>query len=334
MSEPLSSSGSPRFEPFAERLSREGLRLERAPLDTVQVNVGLLCNQACHHCHVDAGPNRVEQMDGPTARRVLELLAATPAVRTLDVTGGAPELNPWFRLLVARGRELGLEVIDRSNLTVLFEPGQEDLAEFLSRHDVRIVASLPCYTQQNVDAQRGRGVFEKSIRALRVLNEHGYGRGGRGDGGLRLDLVYNPGGAHLPGDQAALERDYKARLREDHGIEFDRLLTLANLPINRFRQRLERDSRFDEYMELLAGSFNPRTVPGLMCRSLVSVGWDGRLYDCDFNQVLELPAGEAPRTLWSVESFSVLDRGAITVGDHCYGCTAGQGSSCGGALSS
>ncbi|MGD2115928.1 MAG: arsenosugar biosynthesis radical SAM protein ArsS [Acidobacteriota bacterium] len=330
MSDPLPRNELPRVEPFSDRLEREGLRLERGPVETVQVNVGLLCNQACHHCHVDAGPRRVEQMDGRTARRVLELLARTPGVRTLDLTGGAPELNPWFRLLVGGGRELGVEVIDRSNLTVLLEPGQEDLPELLSRHGVRIVASLPCYTRENVDGQRGRGVFEKSVKALRLLNEHGYGRDG---GELRLDLVYNPGGPHLPGDQEALERDYKARLWEDHGIEFDRLLTLANLPIHRFRDRLERDGRLSEYMELLAESFNPATVPGLMCRGLVSVGWNGHLYDCDFNQVLELPAGGRPRTVWDLESFSELDGGPIARGDHCYGCTAGRGSSCGGALS-
>lgn len=329
MSDPLGQPVEPRVEPFVDRLERETLVLDRRPLETLQVNVGKLCNQACHHCHVDAGPRRLEQMDERTARRILALLAASPSVRTVDVTGGAPELNPWFRLLVEGSRGLERDVIDRCNLTVLLEPGQEDLPRFLADHQVRVVASLPCYTSENVDRQRGSGVFEKSIRALRLLNEHGYGKP---DGDLGLDLVFNPGGPSLPGPQAQLEADYRERLLVDHGIHFSRLLTITNVPINRFRDDLERQGRYDEYMELLAGSFNPCAAREVMCRTLVSVSWDGGLYDCDFNQMLDLPVGDRRRTVWDVESLSELDRGSIALDDHCYACCAGAGSSCGGAL--
>lgn len=329
MSDPMRQPVEPRVEPFVDRLDREALTLDRQPLETFQVNVGKLCNQACHHCHVDAGPKRPEQMDERTARRALELLAASPAVRTLDITGGAPELNPWFRLLVEGARELGKEVIDRCNLTILFEPGQEDLARFLADHRVRVVASLPCYTSDNVDRQRGRGVFDKSIRALRLLNEHGYGLP---EGDLELDLVFNPGGPSLPGAQAQLEADYRVRLLEDHGVRFSSLLTITNVPINRFREDLERSGRHDEYMDLLVGSFNPCAAREVMCRTLVSVSWDGVLYDCDFNQMLDLPVGDRRRTLWDVASLSELDRGPIALDDHCYACCAGAGSSCRGAL--
>jgi radical SAM/Cys-rich protein len=329
MSDPMRVPVQPGIEPFVDRLEREALVLDRRCLETLQVNVGKLCNQACHHCHVDAGPKRPEQMDERTARRILELLEASPGVRAIDVTGGAPELNPWFRHLVEGSRELGRDVIDRCNLTVLFEPGQEDLARFLAGHRVRVVASLPCYTSENVDRQRGRGVFEKSIRALRWLNEHGYGMPG---GDLVLDLVFNPGGPSLPGAQEQLEADYRERLLADHGIRFSRLLTITNVPINRFHQDLERSGRYDSYMELLAGSFNRCAARDVMCRTLVSVSWDGRLYDCDFNQMLDLPVGDRRRTLWDLESFAELDRGPIALDDHCYACCAGAGSSCGGAL--
>lgn len=329
MSYSMQRETAPALEPFVERLEREGLTLERRTVEILQVNVGKLCNQACRHCHVDAGPKRPERMDGRTARRILELLEASPDVHTVDITGGAPELNPWFRSLAGGARELGREVIDRSNLTVLFEPGQEDLASFLAGHGIHIVASLPCYSRDNVDRQRGRGVFDRSIRALELLNEHGFGLP---DGELRLDLVFNPGGAALPGAQAELEAAYRERLLADHGVRFHRLLTIANVPIHRFRRDLERNGRYDEYMDLLAGSFNPSAAREVMCRTLLSVSWTGGLYDCDFNQMLDLPVGEERRALWDVDSFAELEPGPIALDDHCYACTAGAGSSCGGAL--
>jgi radical SAM/Cys-rich protein len=317
-------------DPFDATLRRHGLDLRRRPITTLQVNVGKVCNQACRHCHVEAGPNRTEAMDRPTAERVLALLDGPGGehVQTLDVTGGAPELNPQFRFLVEGATARGRSVIDRCNLTVLLEPGQEDTAAFLAAHRVRVVASLPCYGPENVDRQRGGGVFEKSIAALKRLNALGYGRGD----GLVLDLVYNPLGPSLPPAQAGLEAAYKQRLAEDFGVVFDHLLTLANLPVKRFRQDLERDGRLEGYMDLLCGAFNPATVEGLMCRDLLSIGWDGRLHDCDFNQMLDMPLGEGPATIFEVDDLATLNGAPIATGDHCYGCTAGAGSSCGGAL--
>ena len=293
----------------------------------LQVNVGKVCNQACQHCHVEAGPKRTESMTAETARRVIHLLAATPAMRTVDITGGAPEINPNFRWLVTESRRLGRHVIDRSNLTIRLEPGKADLAGFLAANRVEIIASLPCYTRDNVDAQRGRGVFDKSIEALRSLNAIGYGV----DSELPLNLVYNPGGASLPPPQAALEADYKRRLGEDFGIVFNHLYTITNMPISRFNGMLQAAGKTDLYSALLIRSFNAVTVGNLMCRSLVSVGWDGVLYDCDFNQMLELGMPQ-PRTIWNVDSFSFCSDAPISPADHCFGCTAGAGSSCGGAV--
>jgi radical SAM/Cys-rich protein len=307
-----------------------GDRLRRAPaVEVLQVNVGRRCDLACHHCHVEAGPKRRETMARATADRVLWLLARNPTVGCLDVTGGAPELCDQFRLLVRGARALGRRVIDRCNLTILFEPGQADTAEFLAEHGVKIVASLPCYTQENVDRQRGRDVFERSIAALRLLNGLGYGRPGSR---LELDLVYNPLGPSLPPAQAELEATYRERLRADFGVEFHRLATITNMPIKRFAHALERDGLGEAYMSLLVNHFNPDTVPALMCRTLVSVGWDGTLYDCDFNQMLELPLGAGPRTLWEVEDLAELAGARVATASHCFGCTAGSGSSCGGAL--
>jgi radical SAM/Cys-rich protein len=307
--------------------------LVREETRTIQINVGKFCNQACHHCHVEAGPKRTEIMPRGVAERTIELLGRSPTVEVVDITGGAPELNPNFRWLVTESRKQGRRVIDRSNLTVFFQPGMEDLPEFVARHQVEIVASLPCYTAENVDKQRGRGVFEKSIQALQNLNRLGYGVP---ESPLLLNLVYNPLGASLPPPQEQLEVDYKKQLRDHFGIEFHNLYTLANLPIKRFADFLQASGKYSEYMGLLVNHFNPRTVPGLMCRSLVSVGWDGRLYDCDFNQMLDLSMSPAPGTLgltlWKVESFSGLSGGRIRTGDHCFGCTAGAGSSCGGTL--
>lgn len=327
---PIIAADRPSFD---ESLRAAGAGpLLRGPVTTLQVNVGKLCNMACHHCHVEAGPKRTEIMSREVAARVVDVLAANPGVDLVDLTGGAPELNPSFRWLVAEVRRLGRRLIDRCNLTVLFEPGMEELAGFLADHQVEVVASLPCYQRENVEKQRGKGAFGKSVEALRLLNGLGYGRPGSG---LVLDLVYNPVGPSLPPAQASLEGAYRRELGELFGIEFSRLLTIANMPIKRFAHLLERTGQQEAYMSLLVNHFNAATVPGLMCRSLMSVGWDGRLYDCDFNQMLEIPLGAdtgRPRTVWTLNSLDALEGARVATADHCYGCTAGAGSSCGGAL--
>jgi radical SAM/Cys-rich protein len=305
--------------------------LVREDTTTLQINVGKLCNQACHHCHVEAGPKRTEIMPSEVAKRVLQLLVASPSITSVDITGGAPELNPDFQRIVRESRRLGQHIIDRCNLTVLFEPGQERLCEFLARHEVEIVASLPCYTAENVDQQRGRGVFGKSIRALQLLNSLGYGLPGSD---LRLNLVYNPLGASLPPAQEKLEADYKKHLHESFGIQFHKLFTLTNMPIKRFAGYLIQSGKYESYMGLLVNHFNPGTVIKLMCRSSVSVGWDGKLYDCDFNQMLDIGIGQSGKslTIWDLDSLTGLAGSRIATGSHCFGCTAGAGSSCGGSL--
>ena len=304
--------------------------LARRGLATLQVNLGFVCNQTCQHCHVNAGPNRTESMDGETVDAVLEALRATGA-STLDLTGGAPELNPHFRRLVRDARALGARVIDRCNLTVLSEPGQEDLAGFLAEQRVEITASLPCYLEDNVDTQRGRGVYAGSIRGLQTLNALGYGAG---DGARVLNLVYNPLGPSLPPPQAALEADYRRMLGERFGIRFDRLLTLANMPIQRFGSTLISRGGFGGYMALLKGAHRAENLDAVMCRDLVSVDWQGWVYDCDFNQMLGLPLRAPGRARTHVRELAAVALAGlpIVVRDHCYGCTAGQGSSCGGAL--
>jgi radical SAM/Cys-rich protein len=315
---------------FATTLDRHGVwPLRRGPVRTLQVNVGRVCNQACHHCHVEAGPTRTESMDRRTAERVVELLEQNPGVELLDLTGGAPELNPHFRTMVVSARDLGRRVIDRCNLTVLLEPGQEDTAQFLADHRVEIVASLPCYLQENVERQRGKGVYDRSIEALQRLNKLGYGRNGSP---LVLDLVYNPAGPSLPPGQADLEAAYRRELQMRFGLEFSRLLTLTNMPINRFADTLQRTGQHAAYLSLLVNHFNPTTIPELMCTSLLSVGYDGWLYDCDFNQMLELPLADQERTIWDLRSLEELEGLDIATGSHCFGCTAGSGSSCRGAL--
>ncbi|MGK2951740.1 MAG: arsenosugar biosynthesis radical SAM (seleno)protein ArsS [Thiobacillus sp.] len=303
--------------------------LRRAQLTTLQVNLGYRCNQACLHCHVNAGPTRTEMMDDASVETVLRVLERR-GIGSLDLTGGAPELHPQFRRVVRDARTLGAAVIDRCNLTVLQEAGQDGLADFLAEQQVKIVASLPCYTQENVDSQRGGRVFERSIAALRELNALGYGK----DDGLVLDLVYNPLGPVLPGQQDKLEADYKRELGERFGIVFNRLLTLANMPIKRFGSTLLSKGRFADYMTLLHDSYRPENLERVMCRDLVSVDWQGYLYDCDFNQMLglalQLPGRPRPHLRDLLEQ-DLVGR-PITVADHCYGCTAGQGSSCGGAL--
>jgi radical SAM/Cys-rich protein len=304
--------------------------IRRRSLETVQVNLGYVCNQSCLHCHVNAGPTRTESMAGETVEQVLAFLAASRAA-ALDLTGGAPELNPHFRPLVARARAMGIKVIDRCNLTVLEEPGQEDLAAFLAGQQVEVVASLPCYTEELVDRQRGKGAYEKSVRGIRRLNELGYGRAGSG---LVLNLVYNPQGPSLPPAQDQLEADYKRILGEAFGIAFNRLYTLANMPIQRFGSALVSKGQFNAYMQLLRGAHSDGNVAGVMCRTLLSVDWRGYVYDCDFNQMLGLPlniAGKGRPHLADLMDRD-LDGNPIVVRDHCYGCTAGQGSSCGGAL--
>ncbi len=315
--------------PLLETLHFPALR--RGRLETLQVNVGYRCNQSCLHCHVNAGPNRTEAMERATVDEVLAFLDAS-AVTRLDITGGAPELNPNFRYLVEQARARGLHVIDRCNLTVLEEPGQEDLAAFLARHRVEVVASLPCYLEDNVDRQRGKGVYAKSVRALQRLNREGYGAV---DSGLELNLVYNPQGTDLPPPQCALENDYKRILRERHGVVFNRLYTLANMPIQRFGSTLVSKGLFEEYMARLREAHEERNLEGVMCRSLLSVDWRGYVYDCDFNQMLDLPLrlGGRGRTHLRELVGRDLAGNPIVVRDHCFGCTAGQGSSCGGALS-
>ncbi len=317
---------------FASRVCQTGGQLRRTSIESVQINVGKLCNQACLHCHVDAGPKRTEIMDRSTLDLALDLVRAAGA-HTVDITGGAPELNPSFRYAVTSLRDAGRRVIDRCNLTVLFEPGQEDLAEFLARMGVEIIASLPCYSEENVTKQRGQGVYDKSIQALRTLNALGYGRDGSG---LSLTLVYNPVGPHLPPPQHQLQADYKRELGTRFGLVFNQLYTITNMPIARFAHSLERDGQLDAYMQLLAEAFNSATLDDLMCRSQISVSWDGFVYDCDFNQMLDLRLGhDTPLRLGEQsadELVRALEHRAIVVGSHCYGCTAGAGSSCGGAL--
>lgn len=300
----------------------------RGKLDTLQVNLGYLCNLSCVHCHVNAGPTRTELMDEQTIEQVLALLSGA-GIHTLDLTGGAPELNPRFRYLVSAARALGVRVIDRCNLTVLFEPGQEDLAEFLAAEQVEITASLPCYLEENVQEQRGKGVYHDSIRALRHLNRLGYGDE------LPLNLVYNPVGLALPPPQAALEADYRRELSQRFDINFSQLFTITNMPISRFGAVLLAQGQYVEYMGLLRDNFSADNLETLMCRSLVSIDWQGYVYDCDFNQMLELPVLASDRRhIADLLAEVDMDGAAVATGEHCYGCTAGQGSSCGGALDS
>ena len=303
--------------------------IQRGVLQTLQVNLGYLCNMSCVHCHVNAGPNRTELMDVDTVEAVLALLERA-SVKTLDLTGGAPELNPHFRYLVREARSLGVRVIDRCNLTILFEPGQEDLAQFLAQEQVEITASLPCYLKDNVEEQRGKGVYDDSIRAIRLLNELGYGK----DPSLQLNLVYNPVGPVLPPSQESLQADYQRELGERFGIQFNQLFTITNMPISRFGAVLLAQGQYSEYMQLLRNNFSQDNLEGLMCRTLLSVDWQGRVYDCDFNQMLDMPLLTSDRRFHVKDLLidNALEGSAILTGEHCYGCAAGQGSSCGGAL--
>jgi len=314
---------------FEDRIASAGLQpLAAGGITTFQINVGKVCNQTCRHCHVDAGPDRREVMSRETAELCMAALARTE-IPTVDITGGAPELTPSFRYLVEESRRLGRSVIDRCNLTVLLIPAQGDLAGFLASHRVEIIASLPSFSSSQTDAQRGEGVFDKSIEALRLLNGLGYGREGTG---LLLNLVTNPVGAFLPAGQRSQEAHFKAKLAREHGIVFNRLYTITNMPISRFLEFLIESGNYEAYMERLATAFNPAAAEGVMCRYTLSVGWDGQLYDCDFNQMLDLAVDHgAPNHIREFDPAALSGRRIVT-GNHCYGCTAGSGSSCGGSL--
>ncbi len=317
---------------FERALREHGIDLERGEPEILQLNTGKLCNLTCVHCHVNAGPARKEIMTDETVDRVLEWFEQT-SIPTLDLTGGTPEMIPGFRHLVSavRGFDRPRRVMDRLNATIINEPGYEWVAEFLAENTVEIVASMPCYSAENVNAQRGDGVFDSSIKAFQLLNDLGYGR----EPDLVLNFVYNPGGAFLPPNQTELEADYKREMREHFGIEFHRLYCIANMPISRFASYLRRENQFADYMILLKDAFNPTTVEGLMCRNTISVSWEGEVFDCDFNQMLNLPVetnGErSPVRLWELD-LEAFARTPIRTGNHCFGCTAGEGSSCGGAL--
>jgi len=313
---------------FHEVLDQHARTLEHQKPNELQINLGKLCNLACHHCHVDAGPKRTEIMLWPVMEKILDW-AQDAKIERVDLTGGAPELNPNFRRFCDRLIAMGIEITSRCNITVLFEPNQQDLAEWYAQRRIRLVCSLPCYTEDNVDAQRGKGVFDKSIAGLQLLNSLGYGMP---QSELSLDLVYNPIGAFLPPAQEGLEQDYRTMLSDNFNIQFSNLLAITNIPINRFAHALQRDGEIEDYQHLLVSNFNAETLDGLMCRHLINLDWLGQVYDCDFNQMLEIPmSGAAPRFLWDMAIDDVAGQ-SIATNRHCFGCTAGSGSSCGGVL--
>lgn len=329
--EVLAEAGTALGGSFEQKLAAADCdRLTRTSLDVIQVNVGKVCNQTCSHCHVDAGPERKESMDRPTAQAVIDFLVASRA-NTLDITGGAPEMNPHFRWLVQQAHSAGKSVIDRCNLTILLAPGFRDLPEFLAQHRVEVIASLPCYLEQNCDAQRGDGTFQKSIQAIQELNRIGYAQAGTG---LHLNLVYNPIGNGLPPDQSRLEQTYREQLGNLYSIQFDRLLTITNMPVSRFLDDLCKRDQLQSYMQTLVDHFNPASIDGLMCRSMVSIDWQGYLYDCDFNQMLDMRLGApgAPMHVSQVAPDQLVGQ-LIRSANHCFGCTAGAGSGCWGSIS-
>ncbi len=313
---------------FDETLAALGIELKHAQPNELQINLGKLCNLACHHCHVDAGPKRTEIMTWATMQKILRW-AKQANIQKVDLTGGAPEMNPHFRDFCHALLNMGVQITSRCNITVLYEQGQEDLAQWYADNKIRLVCSLPCYTEDNVDAQRGKGVFDKSIAGLQLLNSLGYGH----DDALSLNLVYNPGGAFLPPPQSSLEQDYRNMLRDNFNITFSNLLAITNIPINRFAHALQRDGEINDYQDLLVSNFNASTIDQLMCRHLINLDWEGRVFDCDFNQMLDIPmSGQQTRYLWDIEIDGVAGQ-PIATNRHCFGCTAGAGSSCGGVLS-
>ena len=313
---------------FSTVLAEHKLRLKRAEPTEIQINLGKLCNLACHHCHVDAGPKRTEIMTWETMQKIMTWLDTTN-INKADLTGGAPELNPYFRRFCDELIKRDIQITSRCNITVLYEAGQEDLAAWYAERNIRLVCSLPCYTEDNVDAQRGKGVFDKSISGLQLLNSFGYGMK---DSHLQLDLVYNPLGAYLPPEQSGLEQDYRKMLSENFDISFSSLLAITNIPINRFAHSLRRDGKLKDYQELLVDSFNSAIVDSLMCRHLYNIDWLGHVYDCDFNQMLDIPmANRKRRFIWDIDN-NKTENSNIAVDRHCFGCTAGSGSSCGGTL--
>lgn len=312
---------------FSTKLHEEGINLRKSSLDTLQVNVGKLCNQACRHCHVDASPKRTEIMTLKTIDRILTFLKGSD-IQTVDITGGAPELNPNFRYFVRKIRSLDRRVMVRCNLTVIFQPGLEDLPKFYRENEIVLVCSMPCYLEENVDEQRGQGVFVKSIEALQILNKTGYASK---DSRLELHLVYNPVGATLPPPQDELEASYREELFERYGIVFNSLYTITNMPIRRFNDYLKRKGQYKQYMQTLKDNFNLNTVGNLMCKELISVDWRGNIYDCDFNQMLEIHLERSPKKIWEVSPIDLIDK-EVCIADHCFGCTAGAGSSCAGSL--
>ena len=315
-------------EAFADKIRRYEIESKRNKVETLQLNITRKCNQACTHCHVNAGPKRTEEMSIDVMKRILHLLDQDSSIKTVDITGGAPELNTNFRYLIRELKQRKRNIIDRCNLTVLLEKGQEDTADFLAQNNVILIASLPCYTEENVDAQRGNAIYKKSIRVLRKLNAIGYGRE---QSGRILNLVYNPNGPFLPGLQEELEADFKRELFEEYGITFNQLLTITNMPINRYENVLKREGNYEKYCNMLALNFNPDVAQKMMCKSQVSVGWNGTLYDCDFNQALEIPILSDRNTIMDIYGFSDVSR-TIFYGSHCYACAAGCGSSCQGSI--
>ena len=313
---------------FVEKLKDNNIKITREKISTLQVNMGKLCNQACSHCHVEAGPKRTEIMDIKVISKILNLLDKKNHINVVDITGGAPELNANFRYFILELKKRNLHIIDRCNLTVLHEKGQENTAEFLAKNNVEIVASLPCYTEQNVDKQRGRGVFNKSISSLKKLNKLGYGKGNKL---LKLNLVYNPLGDFLAPDQRKLEIEYKDFLKKNFQICFDNLFSLNNMPIKRFNNFLKRNNKYSSYMKLLYNNFNSSAANNIMCKDMVSIAWDGSIHDCDFNQMLDIPLVNEKKNIFHINSFSEISNN-IATNDHCYGCTAGSGSSCKGSL--
>lgn len=315
-------------ETFTEKLKHYGIGAFRNTIEILQLNITKKCNQRCIHCHVNAGPDQTEAMSVSTINRILVLLSRNKSIRTVDITGGAPELHPDFRYLIRRLRELDVKVINRCNLTVLLEDKQEGTAAFLAENKVEIIASLPCYVEANVNYQRGNDIYAKSIKALKRLNDLGYGKEGSE---LRLNLVYNPLDDYLPGEQKQLEADYKQALKNKHGIDFNHLYTITNMPINRYADTLKREGKLDGYRNLLCSSYNEKAADNVMCKKQVSIGWDGMMYDCDYNQALQIPVFSDRNTIWDIEDFDEISR-IITYDTHCFGCTAGYGSSCQGKL--